>query len=579
MTDICKAESKEFLYRRIIMAIASSIIVQFFFMSCIILITNLSILHPLTWIQDTWKIITCFRTWSYFIILATLIFLQGIICSKNYLNKPLYLKSRFVIFCNMLTPHNLLVGGLHILIGGVLVWLHLSVAGGKYSSLTAACQTLDGSCLVEEHYFLLLGGFWTGLYYFAKTNFFNFQYLQFPIIPQSKFSKMKRGVIKSLPSAMLSAIWLTLYFAVFYYFLGGYCRKAILAIFFMSLETLPLDRLSGLFNVSLLFHLWLYAALFVITMNTMHLLFQAYLTEWVPFDIGQCSVFKNESSGLTLPEILTMEKVPIMQHLGYLDLMTLAQKDKNRRSVLFTLSQPGGHPYNWNSVVEKCLALIKKFTNDLNEACSAKKDQQPAAISHMQVAGTHLYETTKLYHMRNLMTPKISSPIATAPSTTQQAAPNEQFIIQFFQNKKQSFIKYLLSKPLIFYIFGEQSDSKVSYILNNSQPVIWAAEAISSLSAISLKEDPYGIVQKDISSIIETLLALKQALDKLQKTAILVKKSQNEEKVTRLTAASLRSATKRSIYRITNAFRYYIKDLALEQVTLEQLQSFLMYRE
>ncbi|XP_012271442.1 nucleoporin NDC1 [Orussus abietinus] len=571
-----KAGCKELLAKRILAAIISSIILQFFFTTCVILITNLSIVHPLSWLRDTWGIITRFETWSYYLALAVIIFLQGAICSRNYLNAPPCLNSRFAILCNIFMPRNLVMGSLYMVIGSTLVWLHLSLEDGRYGALTRSCDIKEGSCLVEEHYFLLLGGMWAGIYFFLKTNSFSFHYLQFPIIPQSKFSQVKRGIEVALPMVMLSAVWPTLYYLGIYFIFGAYLRNAALTTLFLHLENEPLSRITGLLSLSLIFHMWLYMSLFALSMNVMHIIFQAYLTQWIPFEVARTAVFSNETLNVTLPEALSMDKIPIIQHLGYLDLVTLSQKEKHRRAMLFTLSQPGGHPYNWNCIVDKCTEMIKSFTKELDAACLGRQDHvqvlAPSTLSKLQPM-----ERSHAYHMRNLVSPKIVSPIPVERTVCKQS---EQFILQYFQNLKQRLVNYLLSKPLIFYIFGEQTDSKVKHVLVKAQQIIWASDALSSIAVVSLMEDPYGIVQKDLPALISVLLALKHSLDKLQKINMqLVRKPQTDDRLIRQVITSLRSAVKRSVYRITSSFKDYILDLGLEPATLEQLQGFLSYRE
>lgn len=379
-----------------------------------------------------------------------------------------------------------------------------------------------------------------------------------------------------LPSAMFGAVWPALYLLGIYYFLGTYFRGIAASTLFLALEGEPLDGISRLFNPSLIFHIWLYAALFVLTMNTMHLLFQAYLTEWTPFDISKTTVFNNESQSVTLPEALAMETVPIMQHLGYLDLVNLAQKDRSRRACLFTLSQPGGHPYNWNCVMEKCIGLIKGFLTQINEVCSVK---QEARIPSDTNTTADVLDKTYAYHMRNLVASQEIKDSRHDNDIAKPETPSEQLIVGYFKNKWENFVSYLLAKPLIFYFFGERIDCKLRHSLLSGQTVVWAADAISSLAVVSLKEDPYGVVQKDVPAIIETLLSLKQSLDKLQKTNLLMRKPQNDDKTIRQILTSLRMATKRSVYRIVSNFRDYIDDLALEPQIRDQLQSFLAYRE
>ena len=311
--------------------------------------------------------------------------------------------------------------------------------------------------------------------------------------------------------------------------------------------------------------------------NTMHLMFQACLTEWIPFEIERTSVFSNEKLNVTLAEVLTMDEIPIIQQLGYLDLVTLAQKDKSRRASLFTLSQPGGHPYNWNRIIENCLSAIKEFTTELNSVCCTKEDtESEIEATHRNPSG-HLFEKPYQYQMRNLALPKSVSSAEVLCST--ESVPSEQFLSRYFKTLKQTVITYLFSKPLICFIFGEQIDSKARHVLSKGQPIIWAVDAISALVVASLTEDPYGIAQKDMTAIIGALLSLKQAVDKLQKTNILMRKPVSNDKILRQCLTSLRSATRRSIYRIVTTFKDFIDDLGLASGTVDQLQPFFAYRE
>ena len=308
----------------------------------------------------------------------------------------------------------------------------------------------------------------------------------------------------------------------------------------------------------------------------MHLMFQACLTEWIPFEVERNTIYSNEKPNVTLAEVLVMDDIPIIRQLGYLDLVTLAQKDKSRRNVLFTLSQPGGHPYNWNRIIENSLLTIKEFTSELNLICSPKEEITPVIEATSINPSAHLFQKSYQRQMRSLVSPKPVVP-AEVPDTIEISS--EQFFIRYFKNLKQTVITYLFSKPLICFIFGEQLDSKARHVLSKGQPIVWAADAISSLAVASLTEDPYGIVQKDLPAIIEALLSIKQSLDKLQKTNILMRKPVSNDKILGQCFTSLRSATRRSIYRIVTTFKDFIDDLGLAPGSVDQLQPFFVYRE
>ena len=56
----------------------------------------------------------------------------------------------------------------------------------------------------------------------------------------------------------------------------------------------------------------------------------------------------------------------------------LAKQDVHRRAELFSLSQPGGHPHNWNNVSAECfktLQLLTERITEFNEKASVASGQ------------------------------------------------------------------------------------------------------------------------------------------------------------------------------------------------------------
>ena len=56
----------------------------------------------------------------------------------------------------------------------------------------------------------------------------------------------------------------------------------------------------------------------------------------------------------------------------------LAKQDVHRRAELFSLSQPGGHPHNWNNVSSECfntLRLLAERVTEFNEKASVASGQ------------------------------------------------------------------------------------------------------------------------------------------------------------------------------------------------------------
>ena len=65
-------------------------------------------------------------------------------------------------------------------------------------------------------------------------------------------------------------------------------------------------------------------------------------------------------SSEALIEAVKQEKSPLQRHLAFDDLVRLSADSKERREDLFKLSQPGGHPRNWDGVSSAALKVKYK---------------------------------------------------------------------------------------------------------------------------------------------------------------------------------------------------------------------------
>lgn len=287
---------------------------------------------------------------------------------------------------------------------------------------------------------------------------------------------------------------------------------------------------------------------------------EAHLTEWLSFNVEQCEV----SSKMSLSHALISENKTIL-HLGFLDLFHVS-RNKGRRSAMFKLSQPGGHPYNWNCVLEKTVNFLKKFVGELEAVTQSEKIPCPPVPS---VVPQEIEK--RVFGMRNMMLDKI-------PMDERKNKAPDAFN-EYLRKKWQAIKNAVMSITIISYLFGERIEMKIRSVLLNEQAAIWAAESLSLIVLKSIEEDPFGIVQKDLPVIIETLLSLKTALDKFQKVNTIAVKGRGDDTDIKQTIAALKSATRRALYRITIGFKPYLRDLNLATTTIDQLQSFILTKE
>ncbi|XP_076258896.1 nucleoporin NDC1-like [Rhynchophorus ferrugineus] len=545
---------KDLLLRKLSYAVVSSIFSQLVILSFYVFLTNIDVFHPLKWIFSSLGMLTSFSTLLFLIPFLTIIFGQSLICAKDYVIKSSYCSTRFQKFIATFSIHNLILSLLHITVGAALTWLFLSVPGGKYRSLIEDCNE-KVYCLNEGAFFLVLSGFWTGFYFFVKI-YIAEKNLSFPVIHQRKFLQLKSHLINLIKDSIIQSFWPSLYFVILYYIQGKSLTESFRAIFgLLEFEQKP--------SVFIYIDLWFFSALYYFNMNLMRFYFNLFLTEPVQFPL-----VRNQNENLTLQESITNYDWPIVQNLACLDLHLLAQWSNLRRQVFFTLSNPGGHPHNWNSLVENTLRLIKEYTDLLNKTIDVpeKKINTPIVQAPLiqspdrfrNLRNMALYDQD--YNFIEVSKPPLAKFSFSATVITK--------ISEKFTNILE-FVKLILG---IKFLFGELPQANVRKCLANGHLIIWASQGIADIVSASLTEDKFGVVQKDLPAIITSLVSLKQSLEKLNKVPALTRKMVGYDDFNYQMKGAVTAAVKRSLFNICRTFEAYMQDIPLSKDIAQYLQ-------
>ncbi|KAI8420885.1 hypothetical protein MSG28_008070 [Choristoneura fumiferana] len=297
----------------------------------------------------------------------------------------------------------------------------------------------------------------------------------------------------------------------------------------------------------------------------MRTIFNIVLTEPMKFPI------ESETS-LTLYGALA-QRTQFNGYLGAQDLKILSQSDPARRMQIFTLSQPGGHPRNWNHILECCLTVINSYTKDLE---NINGDVNPVEIDNSRKAMNVTPPAGPLYSV-NLRK------MAQSPRLNELKDHNRNELENTFGNAVKDefnmFLNKLCQKPGINYFFGELTDTKLKFLLMQAQPVMYTCEGLAFIVAASLREDKYGVVQNDLPVVISALVNLKTNLDKLTKLGLVPKKHILNDAFAIKMKSALLSSVKRSIYKIVITFSKYIHEIPMDTEVQIAVQPFLMCKE
>lgn len=560
-------ESKsEIFSQRLIVAVLWNIGLQTFLAVVLVFVIQVDLLHPLSWITSTIRDIFGWKMGLNIVLLGLVSFFQAYIYGSYYIVPlPKYF-TRFSMFLNIFSLQNTTFSILYALSGYFTMSLYSSLANNNFNILKKTCDNYDGQCLVEQSLFLQFAGMWMGLYYFLNVHIFGTNILMFPHICQDKFQQIKLAITNIFSMGFKSSMLPVLYYCLFYVLWGSKPRKVVSDVYSLYLEDPPLDNIFNLIGSGIWIGLWLYTSLFFISVYTMRTIFNIVLTGPMKFPI------ESETS-LTLHNALA-QKSQFHEYLGALDLRIMAMTDPARRAQIFVLSQPGGHPRNWNNLLEKCLGIINDFSKELENINgevkpngienSFRSKQMDVTPPSMKYSGNlrNMGQSPRLMELKDHNRNKL-----------------ENTFINAMKDEFNVFLYKLCQKPGINYFFGELTDTKLKYVLLQAQPVMWTCEGLAFIAAASLKEDKYGVVQTDLPTLIGALINLKHNLDKLTKPGLVPRKHiLNDEFAIKIRSAVI-STVKRSIYKIVLTFSKFIHEIPLSPDVQAAIQPFLVCRE
>ncbi|XP_063228120.1 nucleoporin NDC1 [Bacillus rossius redtenbacheri] len=567
----CKTSASIFK-KRVFYSSLSVSVLQLCFLFVLLCLTHFDPWNPLEWLTSALVKFVSLRIWGCFAGIVCVTAVQCYSYSKNFVNESKFAVNRFAQLRTFFSLNYWLLLNLHMVVWGIMSWMIMELFE---KNLIDA----EDKCLSENRVVLLASGVWFGGY-FLIFDCRNVQkptprYLQFPVIHQLKFLQVKMSLFPLFQRSVVDAVSLTLVFFAFYIWKGNTLREIVYEYGLANNEWCK-DTSYSVLSISTILLTWFFSSIYFYTVYIMKLLFRVFLTEHHKFPV---TAPFSSGSLLTIHEAL-LSSNPVIMQLGYLDLRVLAEKDLSRRSELFTLSHLGGHPHNWNAVVETALKMICEFTGRLRMAVS----DEPKLVA--SACKTELKENnTKLevgspyrYTLRSLVTSG-SEPTTLNPINMTVLAPvPEDTLLDIVARHVKGAFTQLLEKPVICYFFGDRMELNVHHVLSHAQPVMWAADGLSLLAASSIVTDKYGVALKDLPALITALLDLKQVLDRLHKMSTFKKelRSYQEDVKMRL---SLQALVKRSLYRITIAFQHHINELPLSSGVKGQLKPFILFKE
>lgn len=554
---------KELLLRKLSYAVVSSLLSQIVMLVIFLFTVNFNVLNPQQWLSQSTATLMSLNTWLFLILFSCIVFAQSIICAKDYVLQASFSSTRFQKIFNIFSVRNFILLILHVSVGGLSVWLHLSIADLHIYDEERDCKN-GYYCLHEGKFFLICSGLWVGLYFFIRV-YMTDKKLEFPVIQQRKLLQFKARLVPLIKESRNASFWPVLYFCVMYTLFHSHIKSFIASSYGVLISE---ESVGVLFY----FYAWIFGGIFFFSMNLKRFFFTLYLTEPIQFSLVHSEELLN------LQQAINVSSLPIVQNLAALDFYILSYWSSSRRQTLFSLSQPGGHPYNWNALIQNVLKLLNDYKSLINKSVdsmisSEKVSKQSAPVQEkIPAIKSPLNKSGNLRNMSLHFTEPLD--VISVEQTRTNAIPlvSKETSKQAIE-KVQSFMQVIKRKVGYNYLFDDLPESTIQKCLSNGQVVIWTSQGIANLTSASLHEDSYGVLQKDLPIIITTLVELKQSLDRLNKVSF----GRKYESFDANMKLALNSAVKRSLVNLSKNFGVYLSDLSLKKEVVQQLQNYVQY--
>ncbi|XP_049833228.1 nucleoporin NDC1 [Schistocerca gregaria] len=551
-------EGKKICSRRILSAVTWTIIFEILLACAFLAVIHFDFWSPLTWMMDAVTVLVSPKTWVFFIPVMTctvsFVYLHG----SEFANVTPYTPNRISCIQRTLTLHNGCLALSLLLLSTFSSFFYLSVINERSPSRTGT----GGSSVVEENLYLIVGSVFVGVYIFITECILQANALQYPVVQQLRLIQIKEEFLNLLKQSIIRSISPVVMFAVLYLIFGSALRNCISNLLSLKIAG------NASFNVMVVFYFYGLTFFYVFAVTAGKYLLNLHLTERCVFPIV---INESNTDKIKLADAMALQQLPLIQNLAYLDLKLLAEKDLVRRQQLYILSQPGGHPYNWNGVISECIKLIKSYTEFINLACmemSGEKCGGGVSSQKREIPQLTLPKANSV-SMRNLSLVSLNESVQESVSPLGSNISFSDAIKSYWTQ----IVDYICKNTVVSYFCGVVPDSRLHWALSQAYPVIWAAQGLAFITTASFKEDDYGISLRDLPNIIISLVNLNRAVIKIPKFVVQKKTRYVEARSNRMKQA-LKSALERSLFKLIITYDIYLREIKLPVDIFQELQNF-----
>ncbi|KAG0315476.1 Nucleoporin NDC1 [Dissophora globulifera] len=364
------------------------------------------------------------------------------------------------------------------------------------------------------------------------------------------------------------------------------------------------------YHFSLFFRLFLTAFSLSMFTESVHILCDHFLTKKLNItaesvDPSACLVtgLKVDGSNTTPESLLTYHAFQELNHLaGYYPA---------RRTELF--SEARMTPSSWKQISSHCMQLLNKAATRINNSSStapaaAKSSASPILNTSVRrrlpptqggAFETNIFKPSKHDHfldsLKGATTEEIlaQSRIEADKSLADPASgkrPNlagsrERPELAAYRWLSQTVQDLVYKHPKLQEQLRNVPDARVFDATEDFQLTVWSFQSLARLVVASYKEDRFGIVQKDIPQVLETMLGLLMSLEHFLLTEGRLEKfvsspysaHVNAQRLVNGRSLALVEALRTSIYQIVETFKGQLHEFVLSKAYADRLQHFVEF--
>ncbi|EPB89944.1 hypothetical protein HMPREF1544_03193 [Mucor circinelloides 1006PhL] len=513
--------------------------------------------------------------------------------------EPTYPSSLAEIIINWTSLDNILLFVIHSALNLFVVRYYFSwVMGEKYThdlllqppGHYSGARQLNQENIFITVYCITLAFGYTVRYVAKRSNVVKINNVQQPF-----FEEVKTSFATVLCTSATTAINYLIVACVTYCIFKGsiyYCLARFFGLYHRVLDT-PIAGYSW-FSLHLFLRLIVAGTATMCTFNIANRIYDAAYSYTLPVS-NQCT---NQFDGLVdgLSETKINAKVA-----AFSELAALTTKSPEKRGEIFRAVGKELKDNAWYKIMDQCFKVMNELRTAIDiEYNGVKPVEAPVPVNkpaepqqvrnRLEISNANIFvSTTKGLELLDDRTSTIFSDFA---ERVEAAPPSINTVSAYTNNvwlkvKKSQIIEMLQRLELQVgragYFSALYTDSvtrRIQTVFNKYQLVVWAVQSLGTLTAASVKEDPYGFVQNDLTAVINQLLGcLVEVEHYLQAPPAQYSNWLKDNNAVIEESEAVMLALREAIYQIRISFDEYLGAFQIDRKYSTKWERFLNYQE